>query len=553
MIFNKQAASPDSITTPIRRKVSNISRNRLSLPGSSPNINGQGPIESFMKPRSNRFSFAMNRSTDNLSGENSISPSKRRISQTFSPNLQLGINQENNVQSSPKRSKSIDRDQSIVIAQIVATAVSQIQSEAQREIHDLRHKMELMERDIADKDALLNEQAKVLLELGTYASEFQKLHDQETAEREEKASTLSESFVEELKEKYTKELEDKDTKINSMKTQFEERRKEFITVIDDLHKEIQESAEAYNNEIVRLKTENERLRQPAYAVTSTNLNLTSSTSETTLHDGKILNNDSTLVDQLNELKNVVKDKTSKIQELEVNLYRTQLELENSAQASDSKMTKVEVDNALLKESEQLRLEMEREQQKRMSLEAKLESIEAMMGKMTLEPRFAPVQKNVRHSRNFSLPISASANGQTKSHPPPEYPLPHFKIENMSTLQPISTSYSSSSSAQNAVSHITAEAPNSHAEIGSAAQKVALVVARSPNSRRSSLSRAAEFIKGQWNPSISRSKSEERVSEKWCAICDSLGHESMECPNLTETEDIDNQKNMETENSQRNTL
>lgn len=154
---------------------------------------------------------------------------------------------------------------SAAVAQAVAMAVSQVQADAQKQIHELKQQLEKANDDCKEREQQLQEQTSLLRDLESTVVEFQNLKEAEEAEREANAPSEGNDSLamDELKQQHAHELEERDRKMASLRTQLESRRSEFRETLDALQSDMQESNTAYVREIHSLQTklmETEKLR-----------------------------------------------------------------------------------------------------------------------------------------------------------------------------------------------------------------------------------------------------------------------------------------------------
>lgn len=123
-------------------------------------------------------------------------------------------------------------------------AVSRVQTEAQMEIHHMRHQLESSQAEINDYKIKVRKQSGVLGELESTIVEFEALK-----EEEETVNNHFHAITGETDRVHLQELEERDRKISALKKQLEERRAEFRKSLDALQADMLESNALYSREI----------------------------------------------------------------------------------------------------------------------------------------------------------------------------------------------------------------------------------------------------------------------------------------------------------------
>lgn len=146
--------------------------------------------------------------------------------------------------------EQLDSSSSATVVQAVAMAVSQVQIEAQYEIHGLRHKLDATESELNLYKLQVEEQIGLLRELESTVVEFDKLKIAE----EEIVKRNIPVLVDEIKTAHVRDLEERDKKIAHLKKQLEERRREFRETLEILQADMNSSNAGYVQEIKSLQT-----------------------------------------------------------------------------------------------------------------------------------------------------------------------------------------------------------------------------------------------------------------------------------------------------------
>lgn len=305
--------------------------------------------------------------------------------------------------------EGVSGSSSAVIANAVAQAVSQVHTEAQREIAELRKQIHESQLLLQDRDSQLKEQNDILKDLESTVVEFQDLSIREAAKQLAQNSPNPDGtsgpnyIIEELKRQHQKELqtiiEDKDRRIATLKIQFDEKRNEFRKTIDALQLDLQDSNSVYVREIEILQM---KLGE-AEKVTERVKEL-----ETMIQDIDVSQTNSQMAEQetraqlqrLADAENQILEKGSRINDLQEQLSeaRSKLEAIQKQQGSPiasrrtSLITDAVPNSAVIAEIESLKKEvldlrntkvrleqeLEAEREKREQAERELANIEGML-------------------------------------------------------------------------------------------------------------------------------------------------------------------------------
>lgn len=473
---------------------------------------------------------------------------------------------------------------SAAVAQAVAMAVSQVQTEAQMKIHDLQQQLGMTQNELKERDYQLQEQMGLLRDLESTVVEFQALKEEEDVEREASAEKQNPSVLEEIKKNHQRELEERDRKITNMRAQLDQRRSDFRETLDTLQLDMQESNSAYVREIQTLQTQLLEAKGIAERVPALEQYVRDMESlGGSGHQNKGADQEARAhITKLAELENKLLEKDQKLhgmkEQLEQALQRVQ-DISYPSSAPSEEQTK-----ETLIINEQLKDQLKAEQKQRITLENEISKLESIIEQKAsreqeLEREVEVLKQNRNnppesssHTRNVSTSttdlvsisrenlFSTTSGRETPITPPridtllealpihsPKLILPAVTIITSSDEKSINRSPAlppgalspSSSTAISIVSVITAAAQQHSKSTTTAAATAAATIATSPLTHKSRLSSSASTFKALTetvlpvfnSPSFSKKKLVEvdREQEKWCGLCERSGHGSLECP------------------------
>lgn len=276
------------------------------------------------------------------------------------------------------------------ISDAVARAVSQTKTEAQQEILQLRRQIEESRLLLQNRDTQLNEQMKMFKDLESSMANLQPVSENKQADT--KDSTNQALFIEQLEQRHKAEIEsilaERDRKIQTMKTQFDEKRNEFRKTIDALQEDLHDSNSVYLREvgILRLKqAEAEKMTERVKELEAMlmDLDVEQTAIQLTKEESKAQ------LQRLAESENKLLEKDATIKQLRDQLDDFKYEKETcpgSKQDSfaDNKYTASEFDllkkktQGLERDKERLEKEVETERKKKEQAERELSNTESIL-------------------------------------------------------------------------------------------------------------------------------------------------------------------------------
>lgn len=463
----------------------------------------------------------------------------------------------------------LDNSSSAAVVQAVAMAVSQVQIEAQTEIHGLRHKLDTTESELRSYKLQVEEQIGLLRELESTVVEFDNLKIAE----EEIAKRNIPFLVDEIKKAHVLDLEERDKKIAHLKKQLEERRKEFRETLEILQTDMNASNASYVQEINNLQTKlkdsevmAERVQKleqyvrdmEASGITGTATNLPDQDAKA--HIAKLAELENTLLekeqkiqsvkDQLEQSKQRLKDFSAtsilddpslqlaqlseKLQQCQKKESEQNAQLEKMRQAASEYEKRIQHLESDLKkhqhhESEIARLNGIIAAQKVRELALEQELLELSFSK---DPHtdLETTPRMYTSSSNQSTPkacretlFSTTSYTETPSTPP--------RIDEL--LEPTPIQSPKPVSAVTGVSNVNGTAMSPGPLSPSAINIVSAITAATVNKRTSviaslklpSLSPAGSL---KADPFLETDK-KTGSREKWCGLCESQDHNILECP------------------------
>lgn len=325
---------------------------------------------------------AVSESDHSLGGGESVIINRKQDSSSASSNADGG---------SGDQRYEYNGSSSAAVAQAVAMAVSQVQADAQREIHELKQQLESVTGELEERGLQLDEQTNLLRELESTVVEFQSLKEAEEASQAENNLSMGDSALalEELKQKHAFELEERDRKTALLKTQLETRRNEFRQTLEDLQTDMHESNAAYTEEIQSLQTklaETEHLHnrvQELEQLLAESGNQNNSNREVADQEAKAQ------ISKLAELENKLLDKDQQLTDMKQQLEqaRRQLAAVSAGSSMDSplsspfsKRSSIVTggggdDDAV---NEKLKQQLKTERAKRIQLETEVQNLESIV-------------------------------------------------------------------------------------------------------------------------------------------------------------------------------
>lgn len=219
-----------SATTPRKTRISPLPKNAVS-----PSVSSIcAPISSQNSPDFGFPSLQVNSLRHR-------SPSTHLATELSLTHLKNNEYHDNNTLTPEIQSGHIEEN-SAVVAQVVASAVSKVQIEAQMEIHNLRNQLQAKDSVLETYKEQIETHTVLLRDLESTIQEFQTLRDQDEPD-----------IFKERTLQYKLNLEERDRKILSLKSQLEERRAEFRETLDALQADMQDSSAGFVQEIKALQ------------------------------------------------------------------------------------------------------------------------------------------------------------------------------------------------------------------------------------------------------------------------------------------------------------
>lgn len=285
---------------------------------------------------------------------------------------------------------AIDEAHSTAISDAVACAVSQTKTEAQQEILQLQRQIEESTLLLQDRDTQLNEQMKMFQDLESSMANLQSV-----SEIKQPGTTDSNDhalFIEQLEQQHKVEIEsilaERDRKIQTMKTQFDEKRNEFRKTIDALQEDLHDSNSVYLREIeiLRLKqAEAEKMTERVKELEAMliDLDVDQTTSQLAKQESKAQ------LQRLAESENKLLEKDATIKQLQdqLNDFRYEKEIclgskqdsfaDNKYTASEFDLLKKQI-QGLERDKERLEKEVETERKKKEQAERELSNTESIL-------------------------------------------------------------------------------------------------------------------------------------------------------------------------------
>lgn len=435
---------------------------------------------------------------------------------------------------------------SAAVAQAVAMAVSQVQADAQKQIHELKQQLEESKNQLKERDDQLQEQTTLLRDLESTFVEFQNLKEAEEAERDAQGPLDSQNpeFMEEMKLNHARELEERDRKLGSLKTQLEERRSEFRETLDDLQTDMQESSAAYLREIQALQTklgDAETLKTRVQELEHLVQDL--ETGGGSVNQVKNQDNKAQIM-KLAELENMLLEKDQNLADMKEQLEQARQQAKDMASASQvsspisSPFSKRMSNGNILDDSvnEKLKQQLKSERAQRIQFENEISNLESIIEAKIF--REEELERELEALRNEKLEYTKQHQDSAASTPKARTPLKTkqvFSAEN--TPKAVATtegllealpikSPESVSVTGTAISNDNVSTPTSGKVDLKENDEHHAAAGKTPSPGFTELATPEE--------SLPIYKSPKKIDlangrEKWCGLCEREGHESIECP------------------------
>lgn len=439
---------------------------------------------------------------------------------------------------------------SAAIAQAVAMAVSQVQADAQNQIHELKLQLEESRNQLKERDNQLQEQTTLLRDLESTFVEFQNLKEAEEAERDaqEPLNAQNPEYIEDLKLNHARELEERDRKLGSLKTQLEERRSEFRETLDDLQTDMQDSSAAYVREIQALQTklgDAETLQTRVQELERLVQDL--ETGGGSVNQVKNQDNKAQIM-KLAELENVLLQKDQNLADMKEQLDQAREQVKSMSLASvassplSSPFSKRMSNGNILDESvnEKLKQQLKSERAQRIQFENEISNLESIIEAKIF--REEELEREIEALRNEKLDYTKHHLASESSTPKARTPLKTkqaFSAEN--TPKAVATT-------EGLLEALPIKSPESITVSGTAISNNDVTIS-TPTSAKVDLKENDGYhpatAAGKTpspgftelatpDESLPIYKSPKKIDlangrEKWCGLCEREGHESIECP------------------------
>lgn len=241
-----------------------------------------------------------------------------------------------------------------------------------RELREARNAM-------ADKDAQLEHQSQILREMEQSLGELEKIAMANGSRSTGMAPAQNEDV-----EALLRTIDEKDKKISSMKTEFEEKRKEFRDTIDGLQVEIQDTSDLYEADIRRLKQGMGQATEVTRRVAE--LEQIVDSLESGLKSSQISEQNARIqLSRLADVENRLLDKEQQINDagLEIDRYKKLLEESQVFQQNENDFTSSnEIITSLQNEKEQLEKQIVTQKDRVSDLEQQVQTLESTLNDLS---------------------------------------------------------------------------------------------------------------------------------------------------------------------------